>query len=130
MKNVVGITAEYNPFHFGHLYQLSEIRRLLGEDCAVAAALSGDFVQRGEPALFSKFARAEAAVRSGLDLALELPVQWSCASAGYFARGRFRFFLPSASRIWLSAANPETSRRCRMQPACFPSRGLKNMSKR
>ena len=87
MKKVVGITAEYNPFHFGHLYQLSEIRRLLGEDCAIAAALSGDFVQRGEPALFSKFARAEAAVRSGVDLALELPVQWSCASAGYFAKG-------------------------------------------
>ena len=83
----VGIVAEYNPFHFGHEYHIRETRRRIGEECAVVCAMSGDFVQRGEAAVFSKFARAEAAVRSGVDLVIELPVPWALASAEGFARG-------------------------------------------
>ena len=83
----VGIVAEYNPFHSGHLYQLRRIRRERGEDTPVVAVMSGDFVQRGEPACFSKYARAEAAVRCGVSLVLELPVPWSVSSAEGFARG-------------------------------------------
>ena len=85
--NIIGIVCEYDPFHLGHLYQLRESRRLLGEDSAVVCVMSGDFVQRGEPALWSKYARAEAACRCGADLVLELPVQWALSSAEGFARG-------------------------------------------
>ena len=82
----VGIVCEYNPFHRGHLYQLEESRRLCG-DALIVCVLSGDFVQRGEPALFTKFARAEAACRSGADLVVELPLPWCAASAERFASG-------------------------------------------
>ena len=64
----VGIVAEYNPFHFGHEYHIKKTREQIGEECAVVCAMSGDFVQRGEAAIYSKFARAEAAARSGADL--------------------------------------------------------------
>lgn len=84
---VVGIVAEYNPFHKGHAYQIQKIREIYGEDTAIVCVMSGDYVQRGEPAIFSKFARAEAAVRCGADLVVELPVPFSLASAEGFARG-------------------------------------------
>ena len=84
---IVGIVAEYNPFHKGHAYQLQKVREIYGEDTAVVCVMSGDFVQRGEPAVFSKFARAEAAVRCGADLVIELPLHYSIASAERFADG-------------------------------------------
>ena len=83
----VGIVCEYNPFHRGHLYQIEESRRRLGEDTAVVCAMSGDFVQRGEAAIFDKFTRAEAACRCGADLVIELPLPWCLSSAEGFARG-------------------------------------------
>lgn len=83
----VGIVAEYNPFHFGHEYHINKTRELVGEECAVICAMSGDFVQRGEAAMYTKFARAEAAVRGGADLVLELPAPWALSSAEGFARG-------------------------------------------
>lgn len=83
---VVGIVCEYNPFHKGHAYQLREARRQC-PDAAVVCVQSGDFVQRGEPALFSKYARAEAACRCGADLVIELPLPWSLSSAERFAAG-------------------------------------------
>lgn len=82
----VGIVAEYNPFHNGHAWHISESRRRFGEDTAVAVVMSGDFVQRGEAAVYSKFARAEAACRCGADLIVELPLPWCVASAEGFAR--------------------------------------------
>ena len=85
--NIAGIVAEYNPFHLGHAHHIAETRRILGEDCVVVCAMSGDFVQRGEPALYSKYARSEAAVRCGADLVLELPVHVSVSSAERFAQG-------------------------------------------
>ena len=82
----VGIVAEYNPFHFGHEYHIEKTRERLG-DCLIVCVMSGDFVQRGEPALFSKYARAEAAIGCGADLVMELPLPWALSSAEGFARG-------------------------------------------
>ena len=87
MQKVAGIVAEYNPFHRGHAFHIAETRRMLGDGCAVVCAMSGDFVQRGDAAVFDKFSRAEAAVRGGADLVLELPLRWSLSSAEGFARG-------------------------------------------
>lgn len=83
----VGIVAEYNPFHLGHEYHINKTREALGEECAVVCVMSGDFVQRGEAAMYSKFARAEAAVHAGVDLVVELPAPWALSSAEGFARG-------------------------------------------
>ena len=80
----VGIVAEYNPFHLGHLYNLNKIKES-GADEVLISVISGDFVQRGEPAVLSKFARAEAAVRCGVDLVVELPSVWSLQSAEAYA---------------------------------------------
>ena len=83
----VGIVAEYNPFHGGHQYQIRKIRESCGADTPVVAVMSGDFVQRGEAASYDKFTRAEAAVRGGVSLVIELPLPWSLSSAEGFARG-------------------------------------------
>ncbi|MBQ4364919.1 MAG: nucleotidyltransferase family protein [Clostridia bacterium] len=80
-----GIVAEYNPFHNGHQY-LAAQARLQGATHLVAA-MSGSFVQRGEAAFADKFLRAEAAVRGGVDLVLDLPAPWSLGGAASFARG-------------------------------------------
>jgi predicted nucleotidyltransferase len=84
---VIGVVCEYNPFHRGHLLHLESCRTALGEDSPVLCVMSGDFVQRGEAAVFDKFARAEAACRCGADLVIELPLPWCLASAEGFARG-------------------------------------------
>lgn len=81
---VIGIIAEYNPFHLGHQYQIDYARRELHADYIVIA-MSGDYVQRGTPALLPKHQRAEMALHGGADLVLELPVQASSASAEFFA---------------------------------------------
>ena len=75
-KKVVGVITEFNPFHKGHAHFLQEIRTKYGADY-ILAVMSGDFVQRGEPAFFSKFDRAKEAVLSGVDLILQLPVFFS-----------------------------------------------------
>lgn len=83
---VVGIIAEYNPFHAGHSLHIRETRRQAGE-CAVAAVMSGNFVQRGDCAVLDKWTRARAALEGGADLVLELPTVWAASSAESFARG-------------------------------------------
>ena len=83
---IAGIIAEYNPFHNGHLYQLNEVRRRLQAEYIIVA-MSGDYVQRGAPALLPKHIRAEMALRAGADLILELPVRVSTSSAEGFALG-------------------------------------------
>ncbi len=82
-----GIIIEYNPMHSGHLHLMAETRRLLGADTAVVCAMSGDFVQRGDFAVVGRRARAKAAVQSGADLVLELPLPWAVSSAERFADG-------------------------------------------
>lgn len=86
---VAGIVAEYNPFHNGHAYHIEKTRERDGgcEATHVVAVMSGSFVQRGEPAVLTKFDRARAALAGGADLVLELPVPWSLASAEKFAFG-------------------------------------------
>lgn len=79
-----GIIAEYNPFHNGHRYQMEQARELTGADYIITA-MSGDFVQRGTPAILDKHTRTKAALLSGSDLVIELPVTAACASAEYFA---------------------------------------------
>lgn len=85
--HTVGIVCEYNPFHTGHAWQLAELRRRLGTDTGVVCAMSGNFTQRGEPAIVRKHTRAEAAIRGGADLVLELPLPWAISSAEGFAQG-------------------------------------------
>ncbi len=84
---IAGMITEYNPLHSGHVHLIAEIRRLLGEDTAVICVMSGDFVQRGDFAIVGRRARAKAAVRSGADLVLELPLPWAVSSAERFADG-------------------------------------------
>ena len=80
----VGIIAEYNPFHNGHAYQIRRAKELTGADCCVVA-MSGDFVQRGAPAVFDKYTRARMALSSGADLVLEIPPLFAAGSAEDFA---------------------------------------------
>ncbi len=83
---IAAVIAEFNPFHNGHAYLINEIREKEGADY-VAAFMSGDFVQRGAPALCNKFLRAEAAVRSGVDAVFELPAVYASSAAPDFAFG-------------------------------------------
>lgn len=83
---VNGIIAEYNPFHNGHKYQLDESRRMTDANYTIVI-MSGDFMQRGAPALLGKHRRAEMALRCGADLVLELPAIYSASSAEYFSMG-------------------------------------------
>ena len=82
-----GIITESNPLHYGHLALIQAVRQQFGGDTAIICAMSGDFVQRGDFAIERAHARAEAAVRGGADLVLELPLPWAISSAEGFARG-------------------------------------------
>ena len=83
----VGVICEYNPLHKGHVKQFDAIRSLLGQDTAIVCLMSGNFVQRGSPAIIDKSLRASAAVRCGADLVLELPITCVLSSAEGFAAG-------------------------------------------
>lgn len=83
----VGIVCEYNPFHLGHQKQIDSIREKFGANTGIICAMSGNYVQRGHPSVFDKTIRAEAAIRCGADLVVELPVTTSLSSAEGFAAG-------------------------------------------
>lgn len=83
---ICGIICEYNPLHKGHIYQIEEARRLTEADYIVCI-MSGNFVQRGENAIFDKFLRTEAVLESGADAVIELPTIYALQSAEYFAFG-------------------------------------------
>ena len=87
---IIGIICEYNPFHAGHKKQIDSIRAVFGEDCGIVCLMSGNFVQRGMPAIFDKSLRARSAVDCGADLVLELPVTCALSSAEGFAEGGVR----------------------------------------
>lgn len=87
--NVVGIIAEYNPFHNGHQYHLEQAKKLCGAEYAIVI-MSGDFVQRGEPAMFDKRLRARWALEHGADMVIQLPAAFSLACAERFAAGAVR----------------------------------------
>ena len=86
---IIGIIAEYNPFHNGHVYQLKKCRELY-PDCRIVIAMSGNFTQRAEPAVLDKWQRAKSAVLCGADLVIELPFLYAVSGAESFARGAVR----------------------------------------
>ena len=86
MNKVLGIVAEYNPFHNGHKYHLEQSKKISGCDYTVAV-IGGNFTQRGDVSLVDKWKKAEMALLSGIDLVLELPVVYTTSSAENFADG-------------------------------------------
>ncbi len=84
--STVGLITEYNPFHLGHKYHISEAKRLTGADTAIVI-MSGNYVQRGEPSFADKYTKTKIALNNGADLVIELPYCFACASAEYFAYG-------------------------------------------
>ena len=95
---IVGIVAEYNPFHGGHRYHIEETRRRVGE-CAVVAVMSGNFVQRGDCAIADKWARTRMALEGGADLVLELPTVWAASSAEHFAHGAVSILKEAGAQV-------------------------------
>ncbi len=81
---VVGLVTEYNPFHKGHLYHMEKSKQLTGADYCICV-MSGNFVQRGTPAIIDKWNRAKSALLSGMDIVIELPIHYSVSSAEFFA---------------------------------------------
>ncbi|MBT2678457.1 nucleotidyltransferase [Bacillus sp. ISL-35] len=82
----VGVVVEYNPFHNGHLFHLQQAKEQSGSDIAIAA-MSGNFLQRGEPALVSKWTRTKMALDAGVDIVFELPYRFATQHAEVFAEG-------------------------------------------
>lgn len=89
MNKVLGIIAEYNPFHNGHLHHLIESKKLVEADYTVAV-ISGNFAQRGDTSIVDKWSKAEMAIQNGVDLVLELPLIYSISSAENFAEGSIK----------------------------------------
>ncbi|MBP5528504.1 MAG: nucleotidyltransferase family protein, partial [Lachnospiraceae bacterium] len=83
---VAAIIAEYNPLHNGHEFQIKRARQLTGADFIIVV-MSGDFTQRGVPAIIDKYQRTRMALNAGADLVIEMPLYYSCSSAEYFASG-------------------------------------------
>ena len=103
----VGIVCEYNPLHKGHRKQLRFIREAFGNDTAIVCAMSGNFVQRGIPAILDKSLRAEAAVLCGADLVLELPVTRALQSAEGFAAGGVEVLTGICDTLCFGAETPD-----------------------
>ena len=82
----IGIVAEYNPFHNGHLYQIRRIKEIFGKDVLVVVVISGDFVQRGEISLLDKWEKTQVSLGCGVDLVVELPLYYSIQNAEIFSR--------------------------------------------
>lgn len=82
----IGIVAEYNPFHNGHLYQIEEIKRRMEKDTLIVAVVSGDFVQRGDFSYFDKWQKTEVALNHGVDMVVELPLYYSVQNAEIFSK--------------------------------------------
>ena len=86
MSNVLGIISEYNPFHNGHMHHLQECKKNTKCD-GVICIMSGNFMQRGGPAIIDKWKRAQMAIENGVDLVIELPTYYAVSSAEFFAYG-------------------------------------------
>ena len=110
MNTIVGMIVEYNPFHNGHLRHLTEAKRIAGAEFAIAV-MSGNFLQRGEPAMTDKWSRAAMAVAAGVDLVIELPTVFAVRSAQYFATGGIQLLsrLGVVSHICFGAESADLS---------------------
>ncbi len=106
----IGIIAEYNPFHSGHEFQISELKKLTGGE-PVVAVMSGSFTQRGMPTILDKFTRARLAIFGGCDLVLELPFVFAVESAQDFARGGIKILkkLGVINKLAFGAEFPDLS---------------------
>ena len=82
----IGIVAEYNPFHNGHLYQIRKIREIFGKDVFIAVVVSGDFVQRGEISFLDKWEKTQVNLECGVNLVAELPLYYSIQNAEIFSK--------------------------------------------
>ena len=102
------VIAEFNPFHRGHAYLLEQIRIRSRAD-HIIVLMSGDYVQRGEPAVFDKYERTEAALSGEADLVLELPLRYACANAGDFASGAAELLsrLGAVDELWFGSESGE-----------------------
>ena len=89
MSKVIGIIAEYNPFHNGHLYHFKESLKVTDSSYSIAI-ISGNFTQRGSTSLVDKWAKTEMAIKNGIDLVIELPLLYSISSAENFAEGAIK----------------------------------------
>ena len=103
---ICAIICEYNPFHNGHLYHLKAARELSGAD-TVVCIMSGNFVQRGEPAILNKYVRAKHAVLAGADAVLELPTVFATSNAELFAKGAIKLLssIPAVQTLCFGAEN-------------------------
>ncbi|WP_371368886.1 tRNA(Met) cytidine acetate ligase [Sporomusa rhizae] len=108
MIHAVGMIVEYNPFHNGHLWHLNEAKKKSGAAFSIGV-MSGNFLQRGEPAMLDKWSRAAIAVKAGVDLIIELPVVFAVRSAQYFATGGVQLLnrLGIVSHLCFGAETPE-----------------------
>ena len=105
----VGIICEYNPLHLGHQKQIHRIREEFGPDCSIVCVMSGNFVQRGAPAIIDKSLRAKAAVLCGADLVLELPITSALSSAEGFAAGGVRILSRLCDTLCFGTENGNAS---------------------
>ena len=104
---IIGIVAEYNPFHNGHLHQINTVKQSMGAD-AVIVVMSGHFAQRGIPCITDKYTRARMALLNGVDLVLELPVPFATSSAQYFAEASISILHHSKSIHTLCFGSEQT----------------------
>ena len=106
MSKVLGIIAEYNPFHNGHLFHLNESKKLTGSSYTIAI-MSGNFAQRGNTSIIDKWSKAKSAIECGVDLVVELPVLYSTSSAENFAEGAIKI-LDSLKVVYYLSFGAET----------------------
>lgn len=113
-----GIIAEYNPFHNGHLYHIQETKRITQQP--VIVVMSGSFMQRGEPAVLSKWQRASCAVQGGADLVLELPCVFTLRSAEFFAKGAVQLLAATGcvNTLACGTENPQSDFEAAASLAC------------
>ncbi|MHC5267956.1 nucleotidyltransferase [Enterococcus sp. LJL98] len=102
-----GLVVEYNPFHNGHRYHAKKAREVSQAE-VVVAVMSGNFLQRGEPAILDKWRRAEAALENGVDLVVELPIEWAVQSADFFAEGAIALLQALACESFCFGTDRET----------------------
>lgn len=107
---ITGIICEYNPLHLGHKKQIDKIKQEIGEDSGIVCLMSGQFVQRGEPAIFDKMHRAKTAILAGADLVLELPVTAAISSAEGFAEGGVSILAPFCDYLSFGAETADAEK--------------------
>ena len=107
---IIGIICEYNLFHLGHKKQFDRIRQEFGADSRIVCLMSGNFVQRGMPAIFDKSLRARAAVDCGADLVLELPAVYALSSAEGFAAGGVKILSPFCDYLCFGSETGDAGR--------------------